>query len=145
VLAEIIAGSNPKPTFNMAYSLGQNTDRLAPLAEGMSKRLAELVDAPPRGTPDRDEQIRALAGGLSALPRDAFARVAEAVFTIVERTDNSWDLMPVLYVRAADVGASSLAFYRRDFMVGKLKPYLKMLPCWRCAAWESPTRRSLPK
>jgi hypothetical protein len=128
VLAEIIEGKNPKPTFNMSYSLAQNPTRLAPLAEGMAKRHAELIQAPVKGTPNRDEQIRALSGGLSALPRDAFARIAEAVFTVIERAENSWDRMPVLYVRAADVGPNSLSFYRRDFLTGKLKPYLKGLP-----------------
>jgi hypothetical protein len=128
VLTEIIEGRNPKPTFNMAYSVAQNPTRLAPLAEAMAKRLGELIEASVKVTPNRDEQIRALAGGLSALPRDAFARIAEAVFSLIERTGNSWDLMPVLYVRAADLGPSSLTFYRRDFMTGRVKGYLKILP-----------------
>ncbi len=128
VLEDIIAGGNPKPPVNMAHSVAQNPTRLAPLGEGMVKRLAELSEVSPNGVAYRDDQIRALAGGLSALPRDAFARIAGPAFTIIQRTEKPWERMPVLYVRAADVGPESLAFYRRDFMTEKMKGYLKSLP-----------------
>jgi hypothetical protein len=127
-LAEIIEGKNPKPTFNMSYSLAENPARLAPLAEAMARRLAELSETSPKTVPYRDDQIRALTGGLTALPRDAYARIAKSAFSVIQQTDNSWKRLPVLYVRAADVGPQSLAFYRHDFMGTKLKSYLRMLP-----------------
>jgi hypothetical protein len=97
-------------------------------AEGMAQRLSELAEASPKNISYRDDQIRALAGGLSALPRDAFARITEVAFAVIQKVENSWEHMPVLYVRTADIGATSLSFYRRDFITGRVKGYLKMLP-----------------
>ena len=138
VLEDIIAGRNPKPTVNIEYSVAQNPTRLAPLAEGMAKRLAELSEVAPTAVAYRDEQIRALAGGLSALPRDAFVRVAEVAFTIIQRTEKSWERMPVLYVRAADAGPASSRVLPARFYDGEHQGLLEEL----AGARDLPHRRS---
>jgi hypothetical protein len=126
VLNDIVGSRNPKPTFNMPYSVAINGARLAPLAEGMAKRLVELNDPSAMREPYRDDQIRVLAAGLAALPRDAFARIADAAFAAIQ-TDKSPERMPVLYVRAADAGRGTLAFYKREFLTAQFK-YTTILP-----------------
>ena len=85
VLAAILDGHNVKPTFNMGYSLAQNPERLAPLAEKMAARLVALDQEDVR-RPNRREQMRALATALASLPPPAFQRVADQAFDVVQRT-----------------------------------------------------------
>jgi hypothetical protein len=127
VLADILDGRDPKPPFNLGFSLSRNPERLAPFAERMAGRFVELNGLDPRNVPNHQEITRALATALVSLPQPAFARVAERVFTVIDR-DQAWDKYPALYVRAGDAGPKTLARYKQDFMSGKLKRFLLMLP-----------------
>jgi hypothetical protein len=93
----------------------------------MARRFVDLSQTDTHGVPNRDSQVRALATGLAALPRDVFPKVSELIFGII-RQDRGWERYPVLYIRAGDGGARTFPFYKQDFMTGKLLPYLRMLP-----------------
>jgi hypothetical protein len=127
VLAAIVDGQNPRPTFNMGYSLAQNPARLAPLAEKLAARLVELNQSDARRTPNHDDQVRALATALASLPRAAFLRIAGQLYGVIEQP-SSWSRYPTLYLRAGDMGMKAFAVYKRDFMTGKAPAHLRMLP-----------------
>jgi hypothetical protein len=127
LLQAIVDGQNPKLPFNMGYSLAQNPARLAPFAEAMARRFVELDQPDAQAVPNRESQVRALASGVAALPRDVFPKVSDLIFGVIQQ-DHGWDRYPALYVRAADGGVRTLPFYKRDFMTGTLLPYLRMLP-----------------
>jgi hypothetical protein len=128
VLQAIVEGHNPKPTFNMPYSVASNPARLSPMAVSMARRFAELIDPAAQGLPNRNEQLLALAGGLAALPRDVFPAVARSVFEAIRADDMSWDHFNVLYIRAADSGTDALEFYQNDFMTLRVRGYNRILP-----------------
>jgi hypothetical protein len=71
VLSTIIDGKNPKPPFNLGYSLATRPERLAPLAQDMTRRFATLAGSPSE-TPNRRAQLEALAMAIGALPHEAF-------------------------------------------------------------------------
>jgi hypothetical protein len=126
VLAAILDGHNVKPTFNMGYSLAQNPERLAPLAEKMAARLVALDKEDVR-RPNRQEQMRALATALASLPPPAFQSVAEQAFDVVQK-DKGWDRFPALYVRAAAAGPQTLSLYESDLLYGNMPRFLHGLP-----------------
>jgi hypothetical protein len=126
VLADIIAGNNPKPNEATAYNLWKNPSRAAPFAQGMIKRLAELNDASPPGPPNRFVQMRTLISALAALSPDVFAGVADQVTAMIQQVPDASDRLDLLYLRAADVGPSVLPFYKREFLTAKIER--RMLP-----------------
>ena len=129
MLTNVLAGQNPKPLFNMGYSLSLHPDRLAPFAEQMTERLVALETATDSNVPNRRELADVLATALVSLPRPAFLRVVDRVFDLLEEVVlTPWGRFPALYVRAADAGPRTLDFYVRDFMTGERLKSRQNLP-----------------
>jgi hypothetical protein len=128
-LNAIIDGKNPKVPFNLGYSLSTNPDRLAPLADGMARRLLALVHADVRATPNWREQLEALAGAIGALPHDPFVNVAGTLFEAVKANpDLAIRKYPMIYVRMGEAGTMALPFYRDQFMENDIKGWQRMFP-----------------
>lgn len=127
ILAAVISGQSPKLPNNFGYALAQNPDRLVPFAKPMAARLVELNDEAARRTANGRDQASGLATALASLPREAFVSVSAPIFAVV-RQPLSWDRYPALYLRGGDIGLTALEFYKNEFMVGKFKPFLRMLP-----------------
>jgi hypothetical protein len=126
-LNAIIDGKNPKVPFNLGYSLATNPDRLAPLADGMARRLLALVRADARATPNWREQLEALAGAVGALPHGAFVSVADTLFQAVKANPElAIRKYPMVYVRMGEAGTMMLAFYRDQFMENDIKGWQRM-------------------
>jgi hypothetical protein len=129
-LQAIVDRQNPKPPSNMGYSIARDPDRLVPFAESMARRFVELDQSTVAAAPNRGEQLTALAIGMVALPRAAFADISKLIFTAARQTkrdvrERQW---PVLYVRAGEAGAETFEFYKSEFMADNLLPSLRMLP-----------------
>jgi len=88
ILRAIVNGENPKPTFNLAYSLATHPERLAPLAQDMTRRFVALAGSP-SNTPNRGAQLEALAMAIGALPHEAFLG-ATAFAPITNRHAKCW-------------------------------------------------------
>jgi hypothetical protein len=128
-LAAIIDGKNPKTPFNLGYSLATNPDRLAPYADGMTRRFVALVGGDYKAIPNWREQIEALAGAIGALPHDAFLRVAGPLFELVKQDpDRAMHKYAMIYVRLGDAGATTLPFYRDQIMANEIKGWERMFP-----------------
>jgi hypothetical protein len=123
VLQQILDGQNVTPPHNMGYSIAINPQRLAPFASAMVKRLAELVAAPPNA-PNRIPSADALAAGIGALPRAAYATVADRVFDLAHQPLVA-DRYPALYLRAADAGPHTFDFYKSAIMASRSKRVLR--------------------
>jgi len=99
-LDAVIDGQNPKPPFNLGYSVATRPDRLAPRAEGMTRRFVILVSGDIRTVPNGREQIEALAVAIGALPHEAFLSVAGSLFDVVkEDPDRVRHKYPMIYIR----------------------------------------------
>jgi hypothetical protein len=128
VLDDIIAGKYPKsPVHFFAPALVQLADRLPPRAEGMAKRLSEMSEPWATNEPHRLVQMRVLESALSALLPDDFARVADAIFSSM-RAELSREQWSILYVRAADAGASTFDFFKREFLASQIEQRSSLLP-----------------
>jgi hypothetical protein len=128
-LAAIIDGKNPKTPFNLGYSLATNPDRLAPYADGMTRRFVALVGGDYKAIPNWREQIEALAGAIGALPHDAFLRVAGPLFELVKQDpDRAMHKYAMIYVRLGDAGATTLPFYRDQIMAHEITGWERMFP-----------------
>jgi hypothetical protein len=126
-LNAIIDGKNPKVPFNLGYSLATNPDRLAPLADGMARRLLALVRADAGATPNWREQLEAFAGAVGALPHGAFVSVADTLFQAVKANPElAIRKYPMVYVRMGEAGTMMLAFYRDQFMENDIKGWQRM-------------------
>jgi hypothetical protein len=121
-LAAIVEGKNPKPPFNLGYSLAQSPDRLVPFAEKMAARFAWLNQADPKSVPNYREQLEALAIAIVALPRPAFLSVSDQIFAIIQQ-ERSWERYRSLYIRVGDSGAKTFPIYKRDFMSERLQRF----------------------
>ena len=128
-LDAVIDGQNPKPPFNLGYSVATNPDRLVPRAEGLARRFAALVRADSRTVPNWREQIEALAVAIGALPHEAFVSVAGPLFDAVkEDPDRARNKYPVIYIRLGEAGAMTLPFYRDQIMAGEIRGWERMFP-----------------
>jgi hypothetical protein len=128
-LDAIIDGQNPKPSFNLGYSLATNPDRLAPRADGMARRLSALVRTDVRTVPNARLQIEALAAAIGALPHAAFVGVAGSLFDVIkEDPDRAMRAYPMIYIRLGEAGATTLPFYRDQVMVKEIRGWQRMLP-----------------
>jgi hypothetical protein len=123
----IIDGRNPKPPFNLGYSVATRPERLAPLAEGMARRFGALVGEDLK-TPNRREQIEALAVAIGALPHEALLRVTGALHDVIAKEPGARNKYPMIYMRAAEVGATALPFYRDQFMNETIRGWERMFP-----------------
>jgi hypothetical protein len=123
-LQQIVDGQSPAMPFNLGYSLASDPARLVPFAEPMAKRLQEL--ARNAGGKDRN-QIEVLDAALASLPVSAFAPVSDTIFDIVRQNDG-WKRLTRLYLRAAESGVKTSAFYESHFMSGEIKGFLRFLP-----------------
>ncbi len=128
-LDAVIDGQNPKPPFNLGYSVATNPDRLVPRAEGMARRFAALVRADFRTVPNWREQIEALAVAIGALPHEAFVSVAGPLFDAVkEDPDRARHKYPMIYIRLGEAGAMTLPFYRDQIMAREMRGWERMFP-----------------
>lgn len=125
IFRSILNGENLKPSFNMGYSLSKNPERLAPLAEATIERL-EKISQTDRLYPNRSDTISALVAALTAMPDDAFAKVADRSFEYIQ--DDGWDKAPLLYIRAASAGDKTFPFYKSAFISDKRKGFLRIVP-----------------
>jgi hypothetical protein len=125
-LQRIVDGENPTLPAGFGFSLTRDPQRLAPFAEPMANRLRQLVKNE-RGTQDRD-QINALDAALSALPDPAFAPVSDTIFEIIRQQSESWKRFSLLYLRAAESGVKTLAFYQAHFISEEVNGYMRILP-----------------
>lgn len=131
VLRLIVAGKNPEPPHNMAYSISTSPLRLVPFAQAMAKRLTELV-AEAHTYPHREAQVDALARGIVSLPRSAYAPIADEIFELVQQRPYAAQRNPALYIRAADAGAKTFAFYKSAIFAGgqrRFDPALALAVC----------------
>ena len=120
-LAAIIDGKNPKTPFNLGYSLATNPDRLAPYADGMTRRFVTLVRGDYKAIPNWREQIEALAGGIGALPHEAFVSVAGPLFELVKQDpDRAMHKYAMIYIRLGEAGTTTLPFYRDQIMAHEI-------------------------
>lgn len=126
-LQDIIDGKNPKLPNNLGYSLATQPDRLAPYAEAMTNRFAELVDAD-ASAPRRQEQIRALSVAIGALPRSALQSIAEPLSETTRNDPKAYDAYPMIYIRLGETGTAMLPFYRDQFMSEKIRAWERMFP-----------------
>jgi hypothetical protein len=126
LLKQIVEGQNPMTPVGLGYSVAQDPERLAPFAAAMANRFLEIVEIPNGGTQNR-YQMEALDTALAALPVTAFSTVSDTIFEFIRRTDG-WRRFPRLYIRAADSGTKTLAFYQSQFMSGGIKGYKRFLP-----------------
>ena len=78
ILKELVDGGNPKMPLLLGRSVAKDPARLEPFAEGMAKRLIELLKAKTGGQNWLDQML-ALRTALAALPRDKFAKVSDIV------------------------------------------------------------------
>lgn len=129
-LETILSGGRVERPGNLGWALAQNPKRLEPYAERMAQRFAELESAavePPPGSRDRrlrrSPEARPLAAALAALPPERFAAVAERMFALAQRP-RFWADHAALYLRAADAGPQTLAFYKAEFLERRVEePY----------------------
>jgi hypothetical protein len=128
-LAAIIDGKNPKTPFNLGYSLATNPDRLAPYADGMTRRFVTLVRGDYKAIPNWREQIEALAGGIGALPHEAFVSVAGPLFELVKQDpDRAMHKYAMIYIRLGEAGTTTLPFYRDQIMAHEITGWERMFP-----------------
>ena len=128
-LAAIIDGKNPKTPFNLGYSLATNPDRLAPYADGMTRRFVALVRGDYKAIPNWREQIEALAGAIGALPHEAFVSVAGPLFELVKQDpDRAMHKYAMIYVRLGEAGTTTLPFYRDQIMANEIRGWQRMFP-----------------
>jgi hypothetical protein len=128
-LDAVIDGQNPKPFFNLGYSVATSPDRLAPRAEGMTRRFVILVRGDIRTIPNGREQIEALAVAIGALPHEAFLSVAGTLFDVVkEDPDRARHKYPMIYIRMGEAGAMTLPFYRDQIMAEEMRGWQRMFP-----------------
>jgi len=120
ILKSILESRDPKlPLGSVGYSIAQNPERLASFAEAMAKRFAELnqlrigVSQGPIVA-----QYFIVASGLAALPPEAFGKVSDAIFDVIQQ-DKMSDPFSVLYLRMAGSGTKTLAFYEKQFTSGR--------------------------
>ncbi len=127
VLQAIVDGRNPDLPFNLGYSIATRPERLVPFAEGMTHRFVALI-GDKSATPNRREQLEVLAKGIGALPHKAFVGVAPLLFDVIKEGQIARKQYPMLYVRVAEAGATTLPFYRDQFMGDDVQGWQKMLP-----------------
>ena len=128
-LDAVIDGQNPKPPFNLGYSVATSPDRLAPRAEGMARRFVALVRGDIRTIPNGREQIEAVAKAIGALPHEAFVSVAGPLFDVVkEDPDRAMQKYPMIYIRMGEAGTTTLPFYHDQIMAGEMRGWQRMFP-----------------
>ena len=120
ILKSILDGETPQqPLGIVSYTITENPERLAPLSGAMAKRFAEFSKL--RRSDARRvvaDQYLILANGLAALSPEAFGKVSDTVFDIIQN-DTAPDPFPALYLRAAGSGTKTLAFYEKQFTSGR--------------------------
>lgn len=130
LLQELIEGGNPKVPVGIGASVAKNPSRLAPFAEAMANRFIELSNIRPLNADGQEYNYRyeGLARALSALPDDAFAKVAaplQAYF--LEGMSSSFIEFSELRGRIQQAsGPQTLEFYESDFMTAR--GYRRLFP-----------------
>jgi hypothetical protein len=122
LLQELVDGGSPKVPLGMGFSVSKNPTRLASFAEAMANRFIELSNIRPVG----DEQeygfrYEGLAAALTALPDEAFAKVAAPLYAyFVEGMSSSFAKFSELGDRIKRAsGPQKPEFYEADFMTAK--------------------------
>ena len=128
VLKSLLDGEDPKqPLKTFSYTITQIPERLAPLAEAMAKRFAELSKLRPNGGERVADQYLVVANALAALPPEAFGKVSDTIFDVIQK-DVAVDRFAPLYLRVADSGTSTLAFYEKEFSSGRFAGSTRAYP-----------------
>jgi hypothetical protein len=130
LLQELAGGGDPKVPMGIRFSVVQNPTRLAPLAEAMANRFIELSNIRPTDGDGQEYNYRyeGLAAALTALPDEAFAKVAAPLYAyFVEGMSSSFDKFSELRGRTKRAsGPQKLDFYETDFMTAK--GYRRLFP-----------------
>ncbi|WP_029581851.1 hypothetical protein [Bradyrhizobium sp. URHD0069] len=121
LLQELAGGGNPKVPMGIKFSVAQNPTRLAPLAEATANRFIELSNIRPAAGDGQEYMYRyeGLAAALTALPDEAFAKVAAPLnaYFVDGMASNEF---PALYARIQRIsGRQALDFYEADFMTAQ--------------------------
>jgi hypothetical protein len=115
----------------MDYSLGKDPARLGTFAGAIADRLVALQDQKTQATlkvhPHLYEQFDALTRILARVPPDGFASVAARIFALMQRDENAKNY-PVLYLRAADMGAAALPQLKADLFANRFEFAAQLLP-----------------
>lgn len=130
LLQELAGGGNPKVPMEIRFSVVNNPARLVPLAEAMANRFIELSNIRPTDGDGQEYSLRyeGLAAALTALPDEAFAKVAAPLYAyFVEGMSSSFDKFSELRGRTKRAsGPQKLDFYETDFMTAK--GYRRLFP-----------------
>ena len=134
VLADLLKNDHARPTSLMEYSLGKDPARLGTFAGAIAERLIVLQDQkeqadhqvqPPH--PHLYEQFETLAHVMAGMPPEAFAPVAARMFALMQR-DKLAENYPVLYLRAADLGAAALPQLKADLFANRFEFAEQLVP-----------------
>ena len=130
LMRELAEGGYPKVPMGIGFSVARNPSRLAALAEAMANRFIELSNIRPSNADGQDYNHRyeGLAKALTALPDDAFAKVAAPLHAyFLDEMSESFQQFPELRARIQFAsGPQTLEFYESDFMAAK--GYRKLFP-----------------
>lgn len=129
-MQELAEGGYPKVPMGIGFSVARNPSRLAPMAEAMANRFIELSNIRPVQSDGQEYNYRyeGLAKALTALPDDAFAKVAAPLHAYF------LDGMAPTFRQFEELGArirsasrpQTLEFYEADFMAAK--GYRRLFP-----------------
>jgi hypothetical protein len=124
LMQELAEGGYPKVPSGIGYSVAKNPTRLAPLGEAMANRFIELSNIRPSNADGQDYNFRyeGLVKALTALPDDAFAKVAAPLCAYFVDGMSSYfnKQFPALSVRAQCASVSLTPdFYEADFVAAQ--------------------------
>ena len=127
----MLKNDNARPTSLMEYSLGKDPARLGTFAGAIADRLMVLQDQKAQATlkvhPHLYEQFETLAHIMAGMPPEAFAPVAARMFALMQRDKLAEDY-PVLYLRAADLGAAALPQLKADLFANRFEFAEQLVP-----------------
>lgn len=131
VLADMLKNENARPTSLMDYSLGKDPARLGTFAGAIADRLILLQDQKPQASlkvhPRLYEQFDALTRILASMPPEGFALVAPRIFALMQQDENARNY-PVLYLRAADMGAAAVPQLKADLFSNRFEFAQQLVP-----------------
>ncbi|MBR1215539.1 hypothetical protein [Bradyrhizobium sp. JYMT SZCCT0180] len=130
LLKELAEGGYPKVPGAIGFSVARDPSRLAPLAEAMANRFIELSNIRPSNADGQQYNYRyeGLAKALTAVPDDAFAKVAAPLHAyFVDGMSASFQQFPELIGRIQRAsGPQTPDFYEMDFVAAR--GYRRLFP-----------------
>jgi hypothetical protein len=129
VLKSILDGGDPQQQLKtVSYTITQIPERLAPIAEAMAKRFAELSRLRTGASRGFSDQYLVLASAIAALPPEAFGKVSDAILDVLQNENQALDAFGPLYLRMAGSGTKTLAFYEKEFSSGRFAGSTRQYP-----------------